>query len=190
MKQIRFTVLFFALWLPGCTLIADTYVDRVQKLYHNGDEPLSREKASTHRVASPLNHARKDAPPFLLLHAEQDTLDRRQQNQAIFATLKKAGHPDVTIHELKDRSHNSTLPNIVDQKDTGAGHILKFIRHLCVAQDNGSEVNQRPWSRHTIDSADKATGKLGADGVRLADFNGDGVIDGTDLSVLLGNWSS
>ena len=135
------------------------------------------EKAYTHRVASPLNHARKDAPPLLLLHAEHDTLDRRQQNQAIFVALKKAGHPDVAIHELKDRSHNSIRPNLADQNDTGAGHILKFIRRLCAAQDNGSEVKQRPWSRHTIDSADKATGKLGADGVRLADFNGDGLLD-------------
>lgn len=34
-----------------------------------------------------------------------------------------------------------------------------------------------PWQRHTIDAADKLAGKLGADGVRLADVNGDGLLD-------------
>jgi len=33
------------------------------------------------------------------------------------------------------------------------------------------------WKRHTIDASDKASGKLGADGVRLADINGDGFQD-------------
>lgn len=33
------------------------------------------------------------------------------------------------------------------------------------------------WKRHTIDAADPATGKVGADGVRLADINGDGLQD-------------
>ncbi|MCB1077695.1 MAG: VCBS repeat-containing protein [Verrucomicrobiae bacterium] len=34
-----------------------------------------------------------------------------------------------------------------------------------------------PWKRHTIDASDKSVGKLGADGVRLADANGDGLLD-------------
>ncbi|NNE90146.1 MAG: VCBS repeat-containing protein [Verrucomicrobiales bacterium] len=33
------------------------------------------------------------------------------------------------------------------------------------------------WKRHTIDASDKESGKLGADGVRLADANGDGLMD-------------
>ena len=33
------------------------------------------------------------------------------------------------------------------------------------------------WKRHTIDASDKETGKLGADGVRLSDINGDGFQD-------------
>ncbi|MGY8769976.1 MAG: FG-GAP repeat domain-containing protein [Pirellulales bacterium] len=34
-----------------------------------------------------------------------------------------------------------------------------------------------PWQRHTIDSSDKTAGKRGADGVRLADVNGDRLLD-------------
>ena len=134
-------------------------------------------KKATHRLASPVHHARKDAPPMLLIHAEHDTLDRRQQNKVMFEALKKAGHPDVTIRELNDRTHNSIRPNLVNQNDPGARHILRFIQRLCVAQANRSDGKHRQWSRHTIDSADKAAGKLGADGVRLADFNGDGLLD-------------
>ncbi|HIE96858.1 MAG TPA: VCBS repeat-containing protein, partial [Fuerstia sp.] len=33
------------------------------------------------------------------------------------------------------------------------------------------------WQRHTIDPSDRSTGKRGADGVRLADVNGDGHLD-------------
>ena len=87
-------------------------------------------KDSTHRLASPLHHARKDAPPLLLMHAEHDTPDRRQQNKVMFDALKKAGHPDVTIHELEDRTHNNIRSKLVGQNDPGAGHILKFISRL------------------------------------------------------------
>ncbi|NOY00423.1 MAG: PQQ-binding-like beta-propeller repeat protein [Verrucomicrobia bacterium] len=38
-------------------------------------------------------------------------------------------------------------------------------------------ASAEPWKRHTIDAASKADGKLGADGVRLADANGDGLLD-------------
>jgi len=44
---------------------------------------------------------------------------------------------------------------------------------LCLSAD----VLAKPWPRHVIDSADKAAGKLGADGVRLGDFNDDGLLD-------------
>jgi hypothetical protein len=40
-----------------------------------------------------------------------------------------------------------------------------------------ADVLAKPWPRHVIDSPDKAAGKLGADGVRLADVNGDGLLD-------------
>ena len=38
-------------------------------------------------------------------------------------------------------------------------------------------ASAEPWKRYTIDAASKADGKLGADGVRLADANGDGLLD-------------
>ena len=38
-------------------------------------------------------------------------------------------------------------------------------------------VSGESWKRHTIDSSNRAVGKRGADGVRLADVNGDGHLD-------------
>jgi len=87
-----------------------------------GDDP------KIHRAASPLHHASKDTPPILLLHAEHDTADRRKQNQAMYDALKKAGHPNVTIHELKNRTHNDIRPNLVGRDDPGARLILAFLK--------------------------------------------------------------
>ena len=87
-----------------------------------GDDP------KIHRAASPLYHASKDAPPILLLHAEHDTADRRKQNQEMYDALKKAGHPNVTIHELKNRTHNDIRPNLVGRNDPGARLILAFLK--------------------------------------------------------------
>ena len=122
------------------------------------------EKASTHRIASPLHHARRDAPPLLLLHAEHDTLDRRQQNQAMFDALKKAGHPDVAIHELKDRTHNSIRPNLVGRDDPGGRPILNSIWRLSAAPANRRHVTPHPRHRHPSPPAAHAAGTLGAFG--------------------------
>ena len=40
-----------------------------------------------------------------------------------------------------------------------------------------SRNDAKPWKRHTIDPSDRTAGKRGADGVRLADVNGDGRLD-------------
>ncbi len=55
---------------------------------------------------------------------------------------------------------------------------LRILLSCCLALFMGTVVaSAEPWKRHTIDAASKADGKLGADGVRLADANGDGLLD-------------
>ena len=82
----------------------------------------------TYRTASPLHHARKDAPPMLLLHAQHDTANRRKQNQEMYDALKKANHPNITIHELKDRTHNDIRSHLAGRNDPGALLILTFLQ--------------------------------------------------------------
>ncbi len=86
-------------------------------------------------AASPLHHADKDVPAMLLLHAEHDTDDRRAQNQAMHDALRKASHPDVSIHELKDRTHNNIRPNLAGRDDPGARLILDFLKKQIAARE-------------------------------------------------------
>ena len=65
MKQIRFIVLLFALSLPGSTLIADSFVDRLQKLDRNGDGQLSREEAPKSFRKFKFDHADRNKDGFL-----------------------------------------------------------------------------------------------------------------------------
>ena len=51
---------------------------------------------------------------------------------------------------------------------------MRFIILLCLL--TGTTFAE-PWKRHTIDPSDRSSGKRGADGVRLADVNGDGLAD-------------
>ncbi len=65
MKQIRFTVLLFALSLPGSTLIADSFVERLQKLDRNGDGQLSRDEAPKSFRKFKFDHADRNKDGFL-----------------------------------------------------------------------------------------------------------------------------
>ncbi|MDG1893627.1 MAG: VCBS repeat-containing protein [Fuerstiella sp.] len=51
---------------------------------------------------------------------------------------------------------------------------MKLIVLLCLL---AGTAFAEPWKRHTIDPSDRAAGKRGADGVRLADVNEDGHLD-------------
>ncbi|HJN10277.1 MAG TPA: VCBS repeat-containing protein [Pirellulaceae bacterium] len=51
---------------------------------------------------------------------------------------------------------------------------MRIIVLLCLLTGTAAA---EPWKRHTIDPSDQTTGKRGADGVRLADVNGDGYLD-------------
>lgn len=51
---------------------------------------------------------------------------------------------------------------------------MRSVMILCIF---AGTLTAAPWKRHTIDPSDRTTGKRGADGVRLADVNGDGLLD-------------
>ena len=58
--------------------------------------------------SQPVNQARGDAPPLLLVHGEQDTLVKPRNTRALAAALDAAGAPVQTIF-YPDMDHNAPL---------------------------------------------------------------------------------
>lgn len=55
--------------------------------------------------ASPISHAHSGAPPFLVLHGENDSLIPSAQARAFCAALREAGAPSVCYAELPNAHH-------------------------------------------------------------------------------------
>ncbi len=62
-------------------------------------------------VASPVNHARPDAPRFLLLHGRDDRLVPCQQSEELATALQSAGAP-VEIQVMEATDHLSIVLNL------------------------------------------------------------------------------
>ena len=80
------------------------------------------------KKASPLTWVRKDAPPILILFADGETPERARQNRQIYEALRKAGHPDVKMQVLADRTHNSIRPNLSNKNDPTLLAMLAFLK--------------------------------------------------------------
>jgi acetyl esterase/lipase len=55
--------------------------------------------------ASPISHAHRDAPPFFVLHGENDSVIPSVQAQAFCAALREAGAPTACYAELPNAHH-------------------------------------------------------------------------------------
>lgn len=108
----------------------------ISGLMNTGPVPPERLKMiwgqdpKTVRDASPQQHVRKDAPPILFLYADADKEGRKQQNQRTAEMLKQAGHPDVTVKELANRTHDSLRSHLANQNDPGLKLMLNFMDRL------------------------------------------------------------
>ena len=74
---------------------------------------------------APLFHARKDAPPYIIISAdrEEELFGRYEENAYMWRLLKLVGHPEVYIYELDGYNHGDMA--------VPAHHILKnHIRRL------------------------------------------------------------
>ncbi|MBO0884158.1 MAG: alpha/beta hydrolase, partial [Mycobacterium sp.] len=55
--------------------------------------------------ASPISHSHREAPPFFVLHGENDSVIPSVQAQAFCAALRDAGAPTVCYAELPNAHH-------------------------------------------------------------------------------------
>ncbi len=56
-------------------------------------------------LASPINHVRRDAPPFFVLHGESDSVIPSVQARSFIGALREAGAPTVGYAELPNAHH-------------------------------------------------------------------------------------
>ncbi len=59
------------------------------------------------KCANPITYVTKDAPPFLIVHGEQDPLVPCHQSELLYEALKQAGS-DVTFYKIAGAGHGSS----------------------------------------------------------------------------------
>jgi acetyl esterase/lipase len=79
--------------------------------------------------AAPLHHARKDAPPMLILYAEKDMALRAEENLLLAAALRNEGDNRLTIKMIKGANHGSVGNNLAKDDYYGRELVLQFIRN-------------------------------------------------------------
>lgn len=78
--------------------------------------------------ASSAAYARKDAPPFLLLYADGDAADRKQESRDLAAALTAAGHTSVRAQEIGGRNHTTVWRNIANEGDAALAAVTAFVK--------------------------------------------------------------
>jgi acetyl esterase/lipase len=89
--------------------------------------PAFSADAKIRAAASPINHVRRDLPPFLLLAAENDLPTLAEMAAEFHKTLLRAGCA-VRLLTMKERNHNSLLFSIIRADDPAARAVLTFLR--------------------------------------------------------------
>src|SRR5262249_21296637 len=74
-----------------------------------GGAPL--EKEALGKLARPITHIAKDAPPFLIVHGDMDKTVPLDQAEILHEALKKAG-VRVTLHVAKGQGHGLGGPEV------------------------------------------------------------------------------
>jgi acetyl esterase/lipase len=77
--------------------------------------------------ASPAHHLHASAPPMLILYADRDEDWRREQNVAVVAAMKAAGHSPVEITMIRDRTHGTIWSRLGSDGDDTAEQIIRFV---------------------------------------------------------------
>ncbi len=78
-------------------------------------------------AASPVNHVTENAPPFLILHGDKDSLVPLAQSQALYARLKEYG-AQAELVVVRGGGHGFTPADSPDMDPT-----REEVRHMVVA---------------------------------------------------------
>jgi len=108
-----------------------TRVVVISGVYDQTDMPIVIRQVFTNRVAtwrdaSPINHVRANAPPFLILRAERDwTLGVSMREQSIrFHAAMEAVGARVTLREIPGCNHDFVEAQVAREPDSGTYRAL------------------------------------------------------------------
>ncbi|MCA9257692.1 MAG: alpha/beta hydrolase [Planctomycetales bacterium] len=85
--------------------------------------------------AAPTQHARADAPPTLILIAENDLPTRHEECAYFVSLLKHLGHPDVAMRVAPGRDHGSVGDIVGGPDDWTLRQTLEFIERCREQRD-------------------------------------------------------
>ncbi len=90
--------------------------------------------AITADEAAPINHVRRNTPPWLILYADHDAPLRGEENRYLAASLIQAGNPGIAIHEITGRTHGTIAEWIAHPHDAAREQIVAFVRRPVIAE--------------------------------------------------------
>ncbi len=91
------------------------------------------------REASPLDQVRADAPPFFVLHGDQDTLAPVEDARLFVERLREASHAPVVYAELRGAHHAFDIFVSVRAKPVIEA-VERFVRAVWAESRDGAEV--------------------------------------------------
>ena len=89
---------------------------------------LLEEKADVVKMANPITYVKKNNPPFLIIHGENDRIVPYSQSELLYAALKKVG-VDVTLVKVENAGHGFAP----DPPSSTIKPRLQEISHMIVA---------------------------------------------------------
>ncbi len=88
------------------------------------------ESEAAWKDASPSQYVSATAPPTLLLYADGDVAERRQESLDLAAELESSGHRQVETHQISDRTHSTIARQLGEDGDPSAKHMLRFLKEI------------------------------------------------------------
>ena len=80
------------------------------------------------RKASPARYVSMNAPPMLMIYADGDVEERKEESLDLAAKLREAGHTGVATLEIADRTHGSIAQRFGEEGDLTSIRALEFMR--------------------------------------------------------------
>lgn len=112
--------------IAGAVLISGTY----DLHFLQGSNRLSEQFGASEEIlekGSPIMYVSENAPPFLMLYADDDLPGRDKMSHNLIDALEKAGHKNNEIHEIPNRTHRSLGSRFADEDDSAARYIWEFL---------------------------------------------------------------